>query len=71
MRRQVFNPFAGACLRQSFFGRSFLRARGFEAVWVVGVRTWPFEAHCWLQHGDVVLNDGAERVVAFTPIWAR
>jgi hypothetical protein len=35
---------------------------------VIGVKLNPFAAHCWLQVGDVVLNDLPERVAAFTPI---
>jgi hypothetical protein len=37
-------------------------------AWVFGVATDPFEAHCWLQHENVVLNDSVERVAHFTPI---
>jgi hypothetical protein len=36
--------------------------------WVFGVRGEPFEAHCWVQADDVVLNDTVERVGTFTPI---
>ena len=36
--------------------------------WVFGVTADPFEAHCWVQTGGVVLNDTVERVSAFTPI---
>ena len=30
----------------------------------------PFSAHCWVQQGDVVLNDTIENVRPFTPIMA-
>ena len=40
------------------------------AVWVFGVRTWPFSAHCWLQIGDAVLDDDPERVGIYPPILA-
>jgi hypothetical protein len=61
-------PFQGLCLYRAFLLRRVLRWRGHRVRWVFGVRTWPFLAHCWLQAGDVVLDDAAERLVAFTPI---
>lgn len=61
-------PFQGVCLYRSFLLRRVLHWRGHQVRWVFGVRTWPFLAHCWLQVGDVVLDDAAERLVAFTPI---
>jgi hypothetical protein len=36
--------------------------------WVFGVMTKPFGAHCWIQAGDVVLNDVPENVRRFEPI---
>jgi Transglutaminase-like superfamily len=61
-------PFQGRCLFRSLMLLLFLRRRGHDAMWVFGVRTWPFLAHCWLQVGDVVLNDHAEALVSFYPI---
>ncbi len=61
-------PVTGKCLLQSFMLRRLLHRSGHEAAWVFGVSTWPFRAHCWLQSGDVVLNDTVERVRAFEPI---
>jgi hypothetical protein len=61
-------PHAGLCLMRSLQQRLYLAGRGHAAAWVFGVRTWPFEAHCWLQAGDVVLDDKPERVRMFTPI---
>jgi hypothetical protein len=63
-------PFQGVCLYRSFFLLAFLRRRGLDARWVFGVRTWPFEAHCWLQAGEVVLDDTLDHVRPFTPIFA-
>ncbi|OIQ70741.1 hypothetical protein GALL_476450 [mine drainage metagenome] len=67
---QPWIPFQGACLYRSFLLREALRRLGEPVWWVFGVQTWPFEAHCWLQVGDVVLDDWVERVVAYTPILA-
>jgi hypothetical protein len=61
-------PFQGVCLYRSFFLLTHLRRAGFDALWVFGVQTWPFEAHCWLQLGEVVLDDTADRAAAYTPI---
>jgi hypothetical protein len=63
-----WTPFQGECLFRAFMLLAFLRMAGFDADWVFGVRTWPFQAHCWLQAGEVVLDDHLERVAPFTPI---
>lgn len=65
-----WTPFQGECLYRSFMLLRFLRLAGHNARWVFGVRTWPFQAHCWLQAGDTVLDDSADRVAPFTPIFA-
>lgn len=61
-------PRDGLCLMRSLQQRLFLAARGHGAIWVFGVRTWPFEAHCWLQAGDVVLDDNLAHARGFSPI---
>ncbi|HBI18704.1 MAG TPA: lasso peptide biosynthesis B2 protein [Brevundimonas sp.] len=63
-------PGQGACLHRAFLLLFMLRCAGADAVWVFGVRTWPFSAHCWLQVGDAVLDDDPERVSRYTPIMA-
>lgn len=63
-------PFQGECLFRAFMLLRFLRLGGQDATWVFGVRTWPFQAHCWLQSGSTVLDDAVERVRPFTPIFA-
>lgn len=63
-------PFQGECLLRSFMLLTFLRRRGHDAKWVFAVATWPFAAHCWLQAGEVVLNDQAGRLSRYTPILA-
>lgn len=65
-----WSPIGGACLKRSYHLLSYLRRLGLDADWVIGVRTWPFMAHCWLQSGPVALDDDAERLVAYTPILA-
>lgn len=61
-------PRDGVCLMRSLQQRLFLAQEGLQAAWVFGVRTWPFEAHCWLQAGGVVLDDSAEHAAGFVPI---
>lgn len=63
-------PGQGACLHRAFLLLFMLRRAGADAVWVFGVRTWPFSAHCWLQVGDAVLDDDPERVSRYTAIMA-
>jgi hypothetical protein len=63
-------PGQGACLHRAFLLLFMLRRAGADAVWVFGVRTWPFSAHCWVQVGDAVLDDDPERVSRYTPIMA-
>jgi hypothetical protein len=65
-----YAPVSGKCLLRSFMLLKLLRRAGHDAHWVFGVRTWPFHAHCWLQCGDLVLDDFSDRVAAFTPIMA-
>ncbi len=43
---------------------------GLHPLWVFGVRADPFYAHCWLQYGEMLLNDSTERVSRLTPIMA-
>lgn len=61
-------PYQGACLYRAYVRLKFLHAGGHDANWVFGVRLWPFQAHCWLQAGDLVIGDRIHRVRAFTPI---
>lgn len=63
-------PGQGQCLYRAYLLRAFLASRGRGATWVFGVRTWPFSAHCWLQVGDVLLDDDLDRVGLYTPIMA-
>lgn len=61
-------PAPAKCLIRSFMLLRHLRRHGFDARWVFAVRTWPFEAHCWLQCGGTILDDVPDRLQAFHPI---
>lgn len=65
-----FVPFEGECLQRAYLLRRLLRREGYSPLWVFGVRTWPFGAHCWLQIDDLVVGDTLDRVRFYTPIMA-
>ena len=56
------------CLFDSLALIEFLSWHDVFPNWVFGVTVDPFEAHCWVQTGDVVLNDTLTKVSPFTPI---
>ncbi|KSB91754.1 hypothetical protein AS593_06950 [Caulobacter vibrioides] len=63
-------PFQGQCLYRAALLRDWI-GRGDESVrWVFGVSTWPFAAHCWLQAGDLVLNDRLSHVRRYSRLMA-
>lgn len=65
---QLLLPRLARCLPRSLALLDFLARRGCPAQLVFGVRTHPFEAHCWVQAGNIVLNDTLSRVRWYTPI---
>jgi len=56
------------CLFDSLALIEVLAHHGLFPSWVFGVYPEPFEAHCWVQEGFVVLNDRVANVSPFTPI---
>lgn len=58
------------CLFDSFALSEFLFARRIFSRWVFGVQVMPFGAHCWLQIGELVLNESIEEAGRYTPILA-
>jgi hypothetical protein len=65
---RLFYPRNYQCLFDSLALINFLARANMYPDWIFGVSADPFEAHCWVQTGRVVLNDTIERVSAFTPI---
>lgn len=61
---------ADQCLPRTYALVRSLARCNYPAVFVIGVRSDPFQAHCWAQHGTDVLNDSPEEVAKFTPILA-
>lgn len=66
--RPLFYTLRSACLLDSLTMVRFLDAEGIHPAWVFGVKTEPFDAHCWVQHGETVLNDAPDRVRQYSPI---
>ena len=56
------------CLFDSFALTLFLLRNGVPTQWTFAVREEPFAAHCWVQHGTVVLNDYLDKARTYTPI---
>lgn len=56
------------CLVRSLAYHALCSRRGLAAQLVFGVQASPFSAHCWVQQGDLVLNDSIDNVRPFTPI---
>jgi hypothetical protein len=58
------------CLNRSLALLQLCYRHGSTPTFVIGVRTSPFVAHCWVQDHDLVLNDRSEHARLFTPIFA-
>jgi hypothetical protein len=56
------------CLFDSLALLEMLALYGAFPALVFGVTTDPFQAHCWLQMENIVLNDSPATVRAYTPI---
>ncbi len=65
---KLYRSPAGRCLSRSLALASQLAAHDHASTLVIGIRAEPFAAHCWVQAGDVVLNDTAEEANRYTPI---
>jgi hypothetical protein len=63
-------PRAYLCLFDSLALLEMLALEGIHPQWVFGVRAEPFAAHCWLQMGNVVINDAMDKIVEYKPIMA-
>jgi hypothetical protein len=66
--RPLFYTLRSACLLDSLTLLNFLGAEGIHPDWVFGVKTEPFDAHCWVQQGELLLNDIPDRVRQYSPI---
>jgi hypothetical protein len=67
-RARRYVPIEPICLLDSLSLLRFLSRRGLSAHIVFGVTPEPFSAHCWVQAGDMVLNETLSDAHAHTPI---
>jgi hypothetical protein len=67
-RLRLFYPRGYLCLFDSLALIHFLAFFGVYPDWVFGVLEEPFESHCWVQAGRVVLNDRVAQIAGYTPI---
>ena len=58
------------CLFHALALVRFLSDHGLYPTWVIGVRTKPWAAHSWVQHGALLLDANPEQVCDYTPILA-
>jgi len=56
------------CLYDSLSLIEFMARYNYYPTWVFGVKVGPFEAHCWIQEGKILLNDSIDYTTFFTPI---
>lgn len=61
-------PVATCCLPDSLALTRFLARRGLHSRIVIGVTGDPFSAHCWVQAGDLALNETVGHAGAHTVI---
>lgn len=67
-RVRPYVPIEMCCLLDSLAMVKFLARRRLHCSIVFGVACDPFSAHCWVQSGEMVLNDTVGNISAFTPI---
>ena len=68
VRLRPMYPRAYLCLFDSLALLRFLASHHVFPDLIFGVIAEPFEAHCWLQNGSVIVNDDLERIAHYTPI---
>jgi hypothetical protein len=56
------------CLFDSLALLEFLAGFDLYPTWVFGVRLEPWAAHCWVQEGQYIFNEGVEEAAFYTPI---
>lgn len=59
---------ANRCVPRSLAILLRCASQGIRAHAVIGVTADPFQAHCWAQHGTIVLGDRIDNVTRFTPL---
>ena len=67
-RIRPYVPCDTCCLLDSLALIRFMAMQKLHGTLVFGVTGAPFSAHCWVQTGDMVLNDSVGNANAHTPI---
>lgn len=67
-RLRSFFPANYLCLFDSLAMIEFLARYNVFPTWVFAVQFEPWQAHCWVQEGEVVFNECVERAERYTPI---
>lgn len=67
-RARRYVPIEPSCLLDSLALMRYLARHGIAGTIVFGVTDAPFAAHCWVQVGDVVLNDTVGNTMSYMPI---
>lgn len=67
-RSRLCVPVETSCLLDSLALTRYLARRGMAGYIVFGVTDSPFAAHCWVQVGELVLNDTVGNTMAYMPI---
>jgi hypothetical protein len=70
-RAGLFLGHVDRCLPRSLALLLDAYANGHRPQFVIGVRSHPFAAHCWVQSAGTVLNDNIDHARLFTPILVR
>jgi hypothetical protein len=61
-------PGRAFCLERSLALYHYLRRRGVHVRYQMGVQTYPFGAHAWVEYRGEVINDVPEHVARYRPI---
>jgi transglutaminase superfamily protein len=65
---RLWYPRAYLCMFDSFALLEFMALHRLYPLWTFGVSSDPFQAHCWLQAGNIAINDSLSRISYYTPI---
>lgn len=68
---RAFYPRPYLCLFDSLALIEFFASHGLFPHWIFGVIADPFCAHCWVQEGEIVINDDLDRVSRYTPVMVQ
>lgn len=69
VRRAAANHMVRAeCKERALSCWALARQSGLRASLMVGIRTFPFEGHCWCELNQTVFSDDRDRCDQYTPV---